>query len=140
MITCPKCGELNGETRETCWKCGESLNNPQGVERRVMCSQCSSVYTTSARYCPRCGGLLRPFSGSAEDARLIRNQREEEATRPHPALIVLCCLLPGFALRNAHVVWLDERQREWFRIFGLLITPVHLIILIVLSIILRSLA
>jgi len=52
MITCPNCGELNGEVRETCWKCGKSLNNPQGVERRAICSPCSNIYTTAARYCP----------------------------------------------------------------------------------------
>ena len=139
MITCPKCGELNGDTRETCWKCGESLNNPQGVERHAICSQCSTVYTTAARYCPRCGGLLRNFSGSVEEARLIREQREDEAARPCTAMIVLSCLLPGFALRQAHVLYLDEQQRQWYRTFGLLITAVHIVILAILAVILSYL-
>ena len=100
-----------------------------------MCTQCSSVYTTDARYCPRCGGLLRPFSGSVDDARLIREQWEDEAARPGVGMIVLSCLLPGFALRQSFVWYHDERQREWYRIFGLFITAVHIVFLAILAVI-----
>ncbi len=80
MIQCPNCGSFNGDSREICVDCGASLNNPQGVERRVLCSRCSKVYTTKARYCPACGGKLDAFKGSVEMAKLIRDQRELDAT------------------------------------------------------------
>lgn len=35
MITCPKCGELNGDTREKCFKCFQLLNISE-AEKKIL--------------------------------------------------------------------------------------------------------
>jgi len=82
MIKCPYCGEYNGDTRETCFKCGESLNNPQNIEQRKMCTICGEVVRTTAHRCPRCGGLLQRFDGTEAEAEEIRAQKQYEISKP----------------------------------------------------------
>lgn len=35
MITCPKCGELNGDTREKCFKCFQLLNISEAKKKKI---------------------------------------------------------------------------------------------------------
>jgi len=58
MITCPKCNELNGDTRETCYKCGVSLGDLTVTEKKH-CSDCNSLYTPGDRTCKVCGKELK---------------------------------------------------------------------------------
>jgi len=101
MIKCPYCGEYNGDTRETCFKCGESLNNPQNIEQRKMCTICGEVVRTTAHRCPRCGGLLQRFDGTEAEAEEIRAQKQYEISKPD---LETSLLYPGesfSALRRA---------------------------------------
>lgn len=138
MIRCDVCGEYNGDTRETCFQCGESLHNPQGIERRVMCDGCGNVYTTARRYCPQCGGLLREFSGSTEMARLIRAQRELDATELPCWEKVLCYLIPGFGIGMSRYAYFqgDVKKAEQLWTHGWIGSVLQLVILVLMLIVL----
>lgn len=82
MIKCPICGEYNGDTRETCFKCGESLNNPQNIEQQKMCTICGEVVRTTEHRCAHCGGLLQRFDGTEAEAEEIRAQKQYELAKP----------------------------------------------------------
>ena len=57
MISCPKCGELNGETRETCWKCGTAFTG-HVIASAKYCPACGEQLVTRHAVCPSCGRLL----------------------------------------------------------------------------------
>lgn len=50
MRTCPKCSELNGDSRTECWKCKASLG----------------AVDTYKKICPKCGGRLSVCSKDTE--------------------------------------------------------------------------
>jgi len=59
MITCPKCNELNGDTREMCYKCGVSLGSLTVKQHKIHCPECNSLYTPGDRTCKSCGKELK---------------------------------------------------------------------------------
>lgn len=138
MIPCPHCGELNAASRKTCFRCRKLLRDPSIPERRMMCSMCSAVYTTSVQHCPRCGGLLRPFAGSAALAEEIKAQREWALGDPGVPATILSFLLPGFGLRAAHMAaWQgDQHKATRLTVYGVISLCVWLVLLLVLLLVL----
>lgn len=58
MKTCPKCGELNGEDRDSCFKCRTRLNSNRRI--RKICPKCGAAYSYSPNKetCDECGTRL----------------------------------------------------------------------------------
>ncbi|ADQ40879.1 hypothetical protein Calkr_1377 [Caldicellulosiruptor acetigenus I77R1B] len=59
MRICPKCGELNGENRTECWKCG-SILGPVDKYKKI-CLKCGRIYPQKAEICDECGGELAVY-------------------------------------------------------------------------------
>lgn len=71
MITCPKCGELNGNDRANCFKCGSSLNGSSTVSGRAnrICPKCKRVfYNVPYTECPNCHVPMPLYSLAAKKA------------------------------------------------------------------------
>jgi ribosomal protein L40E len=54
--TCPKCNELNGESRTECWKCKASLGAVDTYKK--ICPKCGLIFSQKAESCDKCGGRL----------------------------------------------------------------------------------
>lgn len=59
MKTCPKCGELNGEERTTCFSCRKVLENTAPYQK--VCPKCRAVYSSKTERCEDCGVLLAVY-------------------------------------------------------------------------------
>lgn len=60
MRECPKCGELNGDQNERCYKCNEYLG--KSAVKKKICPRCMEVYYDSEiDSCPKCHERLRDF-------------------------------------------------------------------------------
>ena len=59
MITCPKCGELNGENRDTCYKCGTKFGPKEG---HVLVCSCGANNKPGSEFCHECGKSLKAVS------------------------------------------------------------------------------
>ncbi len=59
MKTCPKCGELNGEDRTTCFSCRKVLQNTAPYQK--VCPKCRTIYLPRAERCEDCGGQLAVY-------------------------------------------------------------------------------
>lgn len=51
MIECPKCHEMNGQNRDTCWKCQKGLRMEKGSRN---CPYCGAQIQPGARVCAAC--------------------------------------------------------------------------------------
>ncbi len=60
MKTCPKCGELNGNDREDCFKCRTSF--PKTPAYRKICPKCGALYHPAKELCEDCGVRLSVYS------------------------------------------------------------------------------
>ena len=56
MKTCSKCGELNGDNRSTCYKCGTSIGSVASYKKK--CPKCGEVFNGSKDNCDYCGERL----------------------------------------------------------------------------------
>lgn len=56
MRTCPKCGELNGDNNERCYKCNTFIGAVEQGKKR--CPKCDIAYPASKKYCDVCGESL----------------------------------------------------------------------------------
>lgn len=61
MITCPKCGELNGNDRSTCYKCGAAFGAAEYYKK--ICPKCGHIYSSRTDVCTSCGSRLGVYSG-----------------------------------------------------------------------------
>lgn len=76
MITCPKCGELNGNDRTKCFKCGASLDGtpngsaqPSAQRANRICPKCKKVfYNITYTECPNCHVPMPLYSLAAKKA------------------------------------------------------------------------
>ena len=57
MIQCPKCGELNADSRSSCFHCGASLRRGS-VKTLRHCPRCGEELVTGSKDCPSCGAEL----------------------------------------------------------------------------------
>ncbi|MDQ2087896.1 hypothetical protein RBH29_15805 [Herbivorax sp. ANBcel31] len=62
MKTCSKCGELNGNGRNDCWKCSTSLK--ENTYKKI-CTKCGLLYSHKAEMCEQCSGRLSVYSGDS---------------------------------------------------------------------------
>jgi RNA polymerase subunit RPABC4/transcription elongation factor Spt4 len=68
MIFCPKCNELNGDSRNTCWSCNASLglgSTSQQSAYKKICPNCKSVYTAKKDTCENCSSTLSVYDPTA---------------------------------------------------------------------------
>ena len=68
MLTCPKCKELNGNDRATCYKCGTRLGTASGSHNagnKKICQSCGTTHPFHLDRCPTCGGPLSVYSNSS---------------------------------------------------------------------------
>ncbi|MDQ2088116.1 hypothetical protein RBH29_16945 [Herbivorax sp. ANBcel31] len=85
--TCHKCQELNGDKRETCWKCNAKLSYDQvsSITDKKVCTKCGSIYSRKKERCDDCGIKLSGYYGQS-----IKSGKE-----PNGNLIyVLAILIP----------------------------------------------
>ena len=58
MKQCPKCGELNGDKNERCYKCNEYLGK-SAVTKKI-CPKClTTYYDSELDFCPKCHERLK---------------------------------------------------------------------------------
>lgn len=86
MLTCPKCKELNGNDRSTCYKCGTKLPETarNSTSRRIFCPNCGMSNPAKAVSCSSCGSRL-------ERPRITTYSSDSES---HTWLYVLSFLIP----------------------------------------------
>lgn len=63
MKTCPKCGELNGDSRTDCFKCKAILGSVDTYQK--ICPKCGFVYSSKTESCDSCGGRLSVYTPDA---------------------------------------------------------------------------
>ena len=56
MKTCLNCGELNGDNRDTCYKCGREFGPEEG---HVLVCRCGAHNRPGAQICHNCGKSLK---------------------------------------------------------------------------------
>ena len=61
MRTCPKCNELNGKNRTTCWQY-DTFIGPIEMFKKI-CRSCGSIFDQKIEHCNKCGDLLSVYSG-----------------------------------------------------------------------------
>ena len=66
MKTCPKCKELNGDTRTECWKCKTFLGVVDTYKK--ICPKCGNTFLAKAENCDKCGVRLSVYSESYANA------------------------------------------------------------------------
>lgn len=84
MIECPKCGELNGNDRSRCFKCGSDLHGrvgqtyssvSSGPRANRICPNCKKVfYGVTYTECPNCHVPMALYSLEAKLAAEGKNQ------------------------------------------------------------------
>lgn len=60
MITCPKCNEVNGNTRTTCYKCGAIFSKIDSYKK--ICRKCKTTYSSRETTCKHCDITLSVLS------------------------------------------------------------------------------
>lgn len=89
MITCPKCGELNGDNLTKCFKCQTDLKG-SGMAYRKICTKCQKMYDAKAETCETCYKVLAVYNPDVTpDVRTTNGARW-----PY----ILAALLPGIGL------------------------------------------
>lgn len=92
MITCPKCQELNGIDRSTCWKCQTSLGSVgslgAGSTYRKICPKCNIIYSQKTDICEKCYCALAVFSPSTP------NNSDNDHSNFSASLHVIAVILP----------------------------------------------
>lgn len=91
MITCPKCGELNGNDRTKCFKCGANLNSApskpgsaSAQRANRICPKCKKVfYNAFYTECPNCHVPMALYS---EEAKKAAEQAEKKPSGAEKAL------------------------------------------------------
>ena len=125
MQRCPECNTLNGDGRDSCWKCGRRL---AAVIKQ--CPKCGRQYPLSRLICEDCGEyLIDPDNPNAS----FRPAPPEEEPQPHPALLLLA-LIPFFGLDLARrAFWRGETgNASLFYGLSILSTVIFLALLLVL--------
>lgn len=56
MRVCPNCGESNGDTSRTCWKCSTVLGKAEDCKK--LCPDCGAIYQNKHETCDKCGTKL----------------------------------------------------------------------------------
>lgn len=56
MKVCSKCGEANGDSRTTCFRCMTTL--PKNDNYKKICPKCGTIYAANAEYCNSCHSQL----------------------------------------------------------------------------------
>lgn len=59
MKECPKCGELNGDNNERCYKCNTVL---EAAPSYRVCPKCKTIYSAKSQTCERCGVPLAVYT------------------------------------------------------------------------------
>lgn len=57
MIICPRCQELNADSRSSCFRCGTKFSG-RNIAVPKHCPHCGESLTTKRSNCPSCGSLL----------------------------------------------------------------------------------
>lgn len=121
MIECPKCHELNGENRDTCWKCKTPF--PKQARRRL-CESCGATCPESVVVCPSCGQKLRT---SAE----IRESQRPATTSDNPKwLYIVAVLLPILGIVMG-CIYISKDERD----FGETLIKISVIVFVVYAVI-----
>ncbi len=89
MLTCPKCKELNGNDRATCYKCGTKLaeTTRNSSSKRAFCPNCGMSNPAQAVNCSSCGSRLNAPRTSFQ-------QSNSYDTESHTWMYVLAVLIP----------------------------------------------
>ena len=65
MISCPKCGELNGDNSSTCFRCGAVF--PTRADYKKICPKCGQIFDARQDYCTDCPDMrLSVYTGEQE--------------------------------------------------------------------------
>ncbi len=89
--TCAACGELNGDSRTTCVKCGGGIGKAEASYRKV-CPKCKATYSSSATTCETCHTTL-----SVYDPSYAQRSGSSSSGCAYPAVSLLIPLV-GFIL------------------------------------------
>ncbi len=102
MKTCPKCGELNGEDRTTCFSCRKVLGSNPAY--RKVCPKCHTIYSPRAERCENCGTQLAVYDPVVASV----YTQQTDATWWH---YVIAIFLPLIGLIMA-LVYLNSGENE----------------------------
>ena len=125
MVECPKCHELNGENRDTCWKCRSYLPK-KGVEH--VCPSCGRTCRGAVVTCPDCGAYLI-------EKKPIKN-RESDRPQTAPAsdnpkwMYAVAVLLPLIGIILG-CIYISKDERD----FGQSLIKVSVIVFVVCAVI-----
>lgn len=64
MKECPKCGELNGDANDRCYKCNTFLGYRSTMGK--ICRKCNAKYDSKKEICDECGNVLSVYEPSYE--------------------------------------------------------------------------
>ena len=102
MINFPKCGELNGNGREKCWKCATELPETQ----QKICPNCKQISDGEETVCSACGTPLANYSPEHHQKELSR-----EGTKSYFWLKLLAFFLPVAGLVLG-IVYIAQKEQS----------------------------
>lgn len=124
MIECPKCHELNGENRDTCWKCKTPF--PKQARRRL-CESCGATCPESVVVCPSCGQKLRTSAEIRESQRPVAKSTQSDNPK---WMYVVAVLLPLIGIILG-CIYISKDERD----FGQSLIKVSVIVFVVCAVI-----
>lgn len=102
MITCPNCGELNGDNLQQCFKCKTDLKSGVPSYKKI-CTKCKKLYDAKAETCEKCHRVLSVYNPD-----IYPDMKAPDSSR---WAYLLAALLPGIGL-VAGIVLLVLKHEE----------------------------
>jgi len=114
MKTCPKCGELVGNSVSSCFKCkhsfGMTASGSSGTNRR-RCPDCGLVYYYPQKTCPTCKTSLNPYHSTMGSRNTYQNQRDDSMDVPPTWQYVVGILFPIVGIILG-IVYLTQKRES----------------------------
>lgn len=133
MIECPKCHEMNGQNRDTCWKCGTRIQEIriQGMQgpRIKICTNCRKKNPAGAVVCSDCGQRLT--GPTRAEAWRPKSQPVSNSTSDNPKwMYAVAVLLPLIGIILG-CIYISKDERD----FGQSLIKVSVIVFVVCAVI-----
>lgn len=109
MVTCPNCGEINGNDRETCFKCHAQLKEhvPALTAQQMVCPYCKLSYNSNTIYCKECGSrLMKATENTTGFRRALTSDDAPVKTAP---VFSMTSYVKDFEVDEDHQLWVINK-------------------------------
>ena len=125
MKTCPKCNELNGNSRTECYKCKTFIGGAETYKKK--CQKCGLIYSQKMDRCDKCDGTLSVYSEDSYSG-------ESNSDKSEIWMYVVSVLIPlvGIVLGCIYIARSEDELGESLIITGVISNVIAVILFILL--------